>query len=180
MSDKILLLQTGCITQTSLAAHSIMELATEVITVIHEHISTIFGNFPDLHNILRTIFKTIFDKCMILVAGSVCVQRTFVICCILIITAIALNRYLMPIVRDLKTLHADVRETIANATECSKNVRYVVRDLKTLHADVRETIANATECSKNMRYVVDHSKDTSFYKLALAWLATKDQPMSNS
>ena len=150
-----------------------------ILWLPHVHISTIFGIVPDLH-ILATIFKTIFDKCMILVAGSVYVQRTVVICCILIITAITLNRYLMPIVRDLKTLHADVRETIANATECSKNVRYVVRDLKTLHADARETIANATECSKNMRYVVDYSKDTSFYKLALAWLATKDQPMSNS
>ena len=75
------------------------------------------------------------------------------ICCILDITAITMNRYLTPIVRDLKTLHADVRVAIATATECSRN----------------------------MRYVVDQSKDTSFYKLALAgWLATKDQRTTTS
>ena len=115
-------------------------------------ISSIFENVPDIH-ILRTIFQGVFDNSVILVAGSVYVQTTFVICCLLIITAITLNRYLKPIVRNLKTLHADVRVTIANATKCSRN----------------------------MRYVVDQSKDTSFYKLALAgWLATKDQRTTTS
>ena len=124
-----------------------------ILWLPHVHIiSSIFENGPDIH-ILRTIFQRVFDNSVIPVAGSVYVQTTFVICCILVITAITMNRYLTPIVRDLKTLHADVRVTIANATECSRN----------------------------MRYVVDHSKDTSFYKLALAgWLATKDQGTTTS
>ena len=124
-----------------------------ILWLPHVHIiSSIFEKVPDI-NILRTIFQRVFYNSVILVAGSVYVQTTFVICCILVITAITMNRYLTPIVRDLKTLHADVRVTIANATECSRD----------------------------MRYLVDQSKDTSFYKLALAgWLATKDQRTTTS